>query len=134
VESVPAAEPAPPEPPAATTTTSAVAPEPPIAVELPITVEPPAVAPPPPPAPKAAPNVEPIAGSPDDLKRINGIGPALEKKLNACGVASFRDLATLSDADIERIEAVIKFAGRIRRENWIEQAKAHYLQKYGEPL
>jgi NADH-quinone oxidoreductase subunit E len=133
VESVPAAETAPPEPPAATTTMPTVAPEPPIAVELPVTAEPPAVAPPPP-APKAAPNAEPIAGSPDDLKRINGIGPALEKKLNACGVASFRDLATLSDADIERIEAVIKFAGRIRRENWIEQAKAHYLQKYGEPL
>jgi predicted flap endonuclease-1-like 5' DNA nuclease len=76
----------------------------------------------------------PAAGSPDDLKVISGIGPALEKKLHACGVAGFRDLATLSDADIERIEAVIKFAGRIRREDWIGQAKAHYLQKYGESL
>jgi len=76
----------------------------------------------------------PPAGSPDDLKLISGIGPTLEKKLTACGVVSFRDLATLSDADIERIEAVIKFAGRIRREDWIGQAKAHYLQKYGQPL
>ncbi len=81
-------------------------------------------------APAPPPRVE----SPDDLKLINGIGPALEKKLHACGIASFRDLATLSDADIERIEAVIKFAGRIRREDWIGQAKAHYLLKYGEPL
>jgi len=72
--------------------------------------------------------------TPDDLKLISGIGPVLEKKLNACGVFGFRDLATLSDVDIERIEAVIKFAGRIRREDWIGQAKARYLQKHGEPL
>ena len=111
-------------PPAVTETSAIGAVEPPVAVELPVTMEPPPMAPAPPP------RVE----SPDDLKLINGIGPALEKKLHACGVASFRELATLNDADIERIEAVIKFAGRIRREDWIGQARAHYLQKYGQPL
>jgi predicted flap endonuclease-1-like 5' DNA nuclease len=40
----------------------------------------------------------------------------------------------LTDQDIERIEAVIKFAGRVRREDWIGQAKAQYLQKYQLPL
>ena len=40
----------------------------------------------------------------------------------------------LETSGIERIEAAIKFAGRIRREDWIGQAKAHYLQKYGQPL
>ena len=76
----------------------------------------------------------PVPESPDDLKLISGIGPALEKKLNACGVTSFRELAALSDADIQRIEAVIKFAGRIRREDWIGQAKARYLQKHSQSL
>jgi predicted flap endonuclease-1-like 5' DNA nuclease len=76
----------------------------------------------------------PVLESPDDLKLISGIGPATEQKLNACGVVSFRDLATLSDADVERIEAAIKFSGRIRREDWIGQAKARYLQKYGQSL
>ncbi len=87
--------------------------------ELPTTV----VMPEAPPAPVA-----------DDLKLISGIGPALEKKLNACGVLTFRDLTLLSDADIERIEAVIKFAGRIRREDWPGQARALHAQKYQDAL
>jgi len=118
------------EPPAAMEPVEIVVAEPSVAVELPVTMAPPAVAPAPPPAPEPPPRAE----TPDDLKLINGIGPALEKKLHACGIASFRDLATLSDADIERIEAVIKFAGRIRREDWMGQARAHYSQKYGQPL
>ena len=136
------APPAPAEPLATTDTAETMASEPPAVAEPPVTVEPPRVAPAPPSPPEPAPVAEtpvaqpaaPSPESPDDLKLINGIGPALEKKLNACGVASFRDLATLSDADIQRIEAVIKFAGRIRREDWIGQAKARYLQKYGQSL
>ena len=118
------------EPPAAIEPVEIVAVEPSVAVEPPVTMAPPPVAPVSPPVPEPPPQAE----TSDDLKLINGIGPALEKKLHACGVASFRDLATLSDADIERIEAVIKFAGRIRREDWMGQARAHYSQKYGQPL
>lgn len=115
--------------------------EPTVAVESPpVTLAPPSTPEPTPvaEAPVAeAPTIQPTAPvpeSPDDLKLINGIGPALEKKLNACGVTNFRELATLSDADIQRVEAAIKFAGRIRREDWIGQAKAHYLHKYGQSL
>lgn len=78
--------------------------------------------------------VNPAPQPPDDLKLINGVGPAMEKKLNACGVFGFRDLALLSDADVERVEVAIKFVGRLRREDWIGQARARYLQKYGHPL
>ena len=70
----------------------------------------------------------------DDLQLIAGIGPVMEKKLNACGVFTYRELAMLNDRDIERIEAVIKFAGRVRREDWVGQAKARHLLKYQEPL
>lgn len=84
--------------------------------------------------PELVPVVASVARQPDDLKLINGVGPALEKKLNACGVLSFRDLATLGEADIGRIETAIKFAGRIHREDWIGQAKVQHLQKYQEQL
>ena len=140
--SPPLAEP----PPTADTTEPAVL-EPPAVVEPAAAVESPSVAPASPSAPEPVPVAEtpaaeapalqptaPVPESPDDLKLINGIGPALEKKLKACGVTSFRELATLSDADIQRIEAFIKFAGRIRREDWIGQAKAHHLHKYGQSL
>lgn len=81
-----------------------------------------------------APPVPPAPEQPDDLKLIAGIGPALEKKLRACGIASYRDLATLSDTDIDRVEATIKSFGRIRRDDWIGQAKARHLEKYRESL
>ncbi|HRW65909.1 MAG TPA: hypothetical protein P5032_09215, partial [Candidatus Competibacter sp.] len=79
--------------------------------------------------------VETPAESPsDDLKLIGGIGPALEKKLNACGIFTYRQLAVLGDADIERIEAAIKSFGRIRRDDWVGQAREQHLLKYQEAL
>ncbi len=79
-------------------------------------------------------DIAPVAEPQDDLKLISGIGPALEKKLNACGVLTYRQLATLSDQDIERVETAIKFAGRVRREDWIGQARAQHLHKYQEQI
>lgn len=87
------------------------------------------------PAAEAAPEPAPAAPAHDDLKLLKGIGPALEKKLNAVGITSFRQIATLSDAEIANLEeTVIKFSGRIQRDNWIEQAKAQHQQKYQEQL
>ena len=76
----------------------------------------------------------PKLSQPDDLKLISGIGQALEKKLRKQGITSYRQLAALNDADIARIEAIIKSAGRIRRDNWIGQAKTLHFQKYQELL
>lgn len=60
----------------------------------------------------------------DDLKRISGIGPKLEQVLNGRGIKRYVDIAAWSDADIERIDAELGFDGRIRRDDWIGQAKA----------
>ncbi|HRD67201.1 MAG TPA: phasin family protein [Candidatus Competibacter sp.] len=74
-------------------------------------------------------------GKQDDLKLIVGIGPVLESKLNAAGICSYRQLAALTDSDIDHLESeVIHFGGRIRREDWIGQAKALYSKKYDEQL
>jgi len=60
----------------------------------------------------------------DDLTAIGGIGPALTKKLNEAGISSYAQLAALSDADIERLEKdIIRFSGRIKRDDWVGQAK-----------
>ncbi|MBL8260311.1 MAG: hypothetical protein JNM60_10920 [Candidatus Competibacteraceae bacterium] len=76
----------------------------------------------------------PNPSQPDDLKAIIGIGPALERKLLAQGIISYRQLATMSEAQIDKLETNIKATGRIRRDDWIGQAKAHHLQKYREKL
>ena len=60
----------------------------------------------------------------DDLKQISGIGPGLEQKLKAGGITTLKQLAQLSDADIEELEErIIRFSGRIKREQWVEQAR-----------
>lgn len=60
----------------------------------------------------------------DDLTRIKGLGPKLHDLLVALGVTRFDQIAGWSDADIDRIDSQLgQFAGRIRRDNWIEQAK-----------
>ncbi len=60
----------------------------------------------------------------DDLTAISGIGPVLQKKLNAEGLYNYAQIAALSDKDIQHLEqTIIKFPGRIKRDSWVEQAR-----------
>ena len=60
----------------------------------------------------------------DDLKRIKGIGPAIEKTLNALGIHRFSQIATINEYDIDRIAGELRgFKSRIHREDWIGQAR-----------
>ncbi|MBT8332313.1 MAG: hypothetical protein KJP06_08290 [Deltaproteobacteria bacterium] len=69
----------------------------------------------------------------DDLKRIYGIGPVMERTLNRLGVTSFEQIARFTRKDIERVaEALQSFPDRIMRDNWIEGAKKEYRKKYGQ--
>lgn len=58
-----------------------------------------------------------------DLKKLSGVGPALEKKLIAAGVTSLEQVATWTEADVTKIDEELSFKGRIEREGWIAQAK-----------
>mgnify|MGYP001814212876 FL=1 len=63
-------------------------------------------------------------GDRDDLKMIKGVGPAIEKTLNEMGIVSFRQIADMSEYDIDRIANRLKgFHTRIYREDWIGQAR-----------
>jgi predicted flap endonuclease-1-like 5' DNA nuclease len=62
-------------------------------------------------------------GTPQDLKRIRGIGVLIEKKLNQLGVVTYDHIANWTAQDIERVSQSLDFKGRIERENWIEQAR-----------
>ncbi len=63
-------------------------------------------------------------GKADNLKRIRGIGPANEKKLNALGIFHFDQIAAWGEAQAEWVNSFLAFPGRIEREDWINQAKA----------
>lgn len=74
------------------------------------------------PAPVAAPAPAPAAA--DDLSRIKGLGPKLVALLGELGVTSFAQIAAWSEEDVTRIDAQLgRFAGRITRDQWVEQAK-----------
>jgi large subunit ribosomal protein L21 len=51
------------------------------------------------------------------------VGPAIEKKLRAAGIASWNDIAAWSDADIEKWDTELKLGGRATKEEWVDQAK-----------
>lgn len=74
--------------------------------------------------PPAAPAAAPPAGEADDLRRIKGVGPKLVALLHSLGVTRYAQIAAWTDADIDRVDAQLgTFAGRIRRDSWVEQAK-----------
>jgi len=64
-------------------------------------------------------------GAPDDLAKLNGVGPQLVKKLNDAGIFHYWQLAAMTAADIEKVDADLKLNGRISRDGWIDQARAH---------
>ncbi len=59
---------------------------------------------------------------PDDLKRIRGITPEIEKQLNSLGVNRFAQIAGWSPQAVEKASNVLKAGSRITHENWVEQA------------
>ena len=63
------------------------------------------------------------AATGDDLKKLSGVGPALEKKLIEAGVTSFAQIAAWGAEDIAAFDEKLNFKGRIEREGWVEQAK-----------
>ena len=67
---------------------------------------------------------EPAAASGDDLTRIKGLGPKLQATLADLGITRFEQIASWSEADIDRIDTQLgRFQGRIRRDDWVTQAK-----------
>jgi predicted flap endonuclease-1-like 5' DNA nuclease len=65
----------------------------------------------------------------DNLKKIKGVGPAIEKTLNEMGIVRFQQIADMSEYDIDRVARRLKgFRSRIYREDWIGQAR-NYLNQ-----
>ncbi len=68
-------------------------------------------------------------GSPDDLKRISGVGPKLEGLLHENGVFHFDQIAAWSPEEINYMNYKLSFKGRIERDGWLDQAAAFAAEK-----
>ena len=66
----------------------------------------------------------------DNLQRIKGVGPAIEKTLNDLGIYRFNQIAEMSEYDIDRVARELRgFRSRIYREDWIGQARSLQFEK-----
>ena len=65
---------------------------------------------------------EAVAG--DDLSKIKGLGPKLQALLPTLGISTYAQIAALTDGDLADLDTKLgAFAGRPKRDNWMEQAK-----------
>lgn len=62
-------------------------------------------------------------GAPDDMSKLSGVGPQLEKKMNEVGLWHYWQIAAMTEADIAKTDAALKLNGRFAREGWVDQAK-----------
>lgn len=60
----------------------------------------------------------------DDLTAIKGLGAAMVDKLKAEGITTFAQIAALTKAKAEALDATIGARGRVIRNEWVKQAKA----------
>ena len=60
--------------------------------------------------------------TPDDLTKIEGIGPYVEERLNNIGIYNYEQISKLQPNEIRIITELIEFfPGRIERDKWVEQ-------------
>ena len=81
------------------------------------------------PAPVQAGGTRPAAlqgardGTPDDLKKIKGVGPKLETLLNTLGFYHFDQIAAWTADEVAWVDQNLTgFKGRVSRDGWVDQA------------
>lgn len=126
----PAPAPAAPPPPAPVMPTPS-APEEPVIADEPLNDEPVAAAAPmtASPAAEAAPALaeapaEPARPEDQPITLLKGLGPKLTQKLAEHGITTVGDMAALSEAQAQALDAQLgAFSGRMARDRWLEQAR-----------
>ena len=60
----------------------------------------------------------------DDLKKVKGIGPKMEKTLNQIGIFTFAQVSRMTEKEYNLLDSITKsFPGRAQRDDWAGQAK-----------
>ena len=74
----------------------------------------------------------PRNGEKDNLTRIKGICVKIDETLNEIGIYHFDQIASWNEENVAWVDANVAFPGRVKREAWVEQAKALALGKETE--
>ncbi len=81
--------------------------------------------------PSVIPEMDPILGQiyketpldADELTQIQGITPALQKRLHELGVFKFSQISAWTSSQVQHFSSLFAFKDRIQRERWVEQAQ-----------
>lgn len=65
----------------------------------------------------------PSDGPRDNLSALNGVGPALQSRLNRLGIYYFHQIAAWTEDEAAWVDEEIRGQGRILREDWSGQAR-----------
>lgn len=66
----------------------------------------------------------PRGGTADDLKKIKGVGPKMEKLCNSLGFYHFDQIANWTADEVAWVDNNLEgFKGRVSRDDWVAQAK-----------
>jgi molybdopterin-containing oxidoreductase family membrane subunit len=62
--------------------------------------------------------------TPDNLKKVKGIGPQMEQTLNQLGIFTFAQVGRMTDREYDLLDSITgSFPGRAKREDWAGQAQ-----------
>lgn len=76
-----------------------------------------------------------LEGDADDLRRIAGVGAALERALHSEGITTYRQLAQLDDRAIRELgDRHPRLVTRLRRDDWVAQARRLHEDTHGTSL
>lgn len=62
-------------------------------------------------------------GGGDNLQRISGVGPKIERTLQRLGVYRYQQIAAWTADEVQWVDEHLKLRGRVAREEWIVQAR-----------
>ncbi|PTW49909.1 50S ribosomal protein L21 [Rhodovulum kholense] len=74
-------------------------------------------------AAKAEAPAEAAAPAGDDLKKLPGVGPAMEKKLHEAGITRFAQIAAWTDEQAAAMDSRLGLKGKIVNDGWVALAK-----------
>ncbi|TCP60520.1 LSU ribosomal protein L21P [Rhodovulum bhavnagarense] len=63
-----------------------------------------------------------VSAGGDDLKKLSGVGPAMEKKFHEAGITRFAQIAAWTNEQAAAMDARLGLKGKIEKEGWIAQA------------
>ncbi|MFH6602406.1 NrfD/PsrC family molybdoenzyme membrane anchor subunit [Maribacter algicola] len=67
---------------------------------------------------------DPSKETPDDLKKVKGIGPKMEKTLNQIGIFTFSQVSRMTEKEYNLLDSITEaFPGRAQRDDWAGQAR-----------